>query len=72
MLSYFTAAISCLGLYFVGKKNKYGFIVLLCNEVLWGYLVVTTPEIRGLLLIVCVASVIHYRSFRKWCKDEMV
>ena len=70
MLSYIAALITCLGIYLVGKKNKYGFIVLCCNESLWAYIAITTPEVRGLLLIVGVAVVIHYKSFRKWCEDE--
>ena len=70
MLSYVVAFITCLGLYLVGCKNKYGFLITFFNEFLWAYWIVITPGTRGLLIVCVVTAIISLKSYIKWSKDE--
>lgn len=70
MLSYIVASITCLGMILIGRKNKWGHLVMFLNEFLWAYLILTTPGMMGLMILCVFAAVISFINFRKWCKDE--
>jgi len=70
MISYILGPITILGLYLVGQKNKYGFLVTFFNELLWAYWITITPGTKGLYIVCVVTAIISLRSYRKWCKDE--
>lgn len=70
MLSYVVAVITCLGMYLIGKKNKYGFLITFFNEFLWVYWIMITPDTKGLLIVCVVMMVISLKSYVRWCKDE--
>ena len=70
MLSYIISFITCLGLYLVGKKNKYGFLITFFNEFLWAYWIAITPGAKGLYVVCVVTAIISLKSYMMWCKDE--
>ena len=70
MLSYIVGIITCLGLYLVGRKNKYGFLVTFFNEFLWAYWIAVTPGTKGLFVVCIVTAVISLKSYFRWGKDE--
>lgn len=70
MLSYVVGLITCLAMYLVGKKNKYGHLIMFLNEFLWAYLIITTPGVKGLMFVCVFAAAISFINFRKWSKDE--
>jgi len=70
MLSYVLGAITILGLYLVGRKNKYGFLVTFFSEFLWAYWITITPGAKGLYIVCVVMAIISLQNFMKWRKDE--
>ena len=70
MLSYVVGLITCLAMYLIGRRNKYGHLVMFLNEFLWAYLIFITPGIMGLMFVCVFAGLISWVNFRKWSKDE--
>ena len=70
MLSYIVGLVTCLAMYLIGKKNKWGHLVMFLNEFLWAYLILVTPGIMGLMFVCVFAAAISWVNFRKWSKDE--
>lgn len=58
------------GLWLVGNKKRWGFILnLLCNMT-WIAYVLISKSAYGLLLVVFPAVIINSRNFIKWTKDK--
>jgi apolipoprotein N-acyltransferase len=70
MLSYVLSFLTILGLYLVGRKNKYGFLVTFFSEFLWIYWISITVGAKGLYIACVVIMVISMKSYLRWNKDE--
>jgi hypothetical protein len=69
--SWVLAAIGVCGIYFVGKKTIWGWIVLLVNEVIWVVYAVTTKQ-YGFIFSAIAYAIVYVKSFIHWRRDELV
>ena len=68
MWSWILATIGVLGIYFVGRKTVWGWLVLLFNEVLWiTYAFITSQY--GFIVSAIAYAVVYIRSFIHWRRD---
>ena len=69
MWSWVLAVVGVIGIYFVGRKTIWGWIVLLFNEVLWiAYAVIT--EQYGFIFSAIAYGVVYVKSYRHWKREE--
>jgi len=68
MWSWVLATVGLIGLLFVGRKTRYGWLILLINETLWITYAVQTKQ-YGFILGSLVIMVICIKSYRNWSKD---
>ena len=68
-LDWVAAAFGFIGMYFLGKKNKYGFICHTIMSVLWAIVGIQTGA-YGLLLSSVVFVFLNLGCFWKWKKSE--
>lgn len=69
MWSWILAAIGVTGIFLVGKKTIYGWLILLLNECLWiAYAVVT--EQYGFIVAAVAYGIVYIRSFIVWKRDD--
>ena len=69
--SYILAAIGVKGIFFVGRKTIWGWLVLLLNECLWIVYAVTTKQ-YGFILAAVAYGIVYIKSFIHWRRDENV
>jgi hypothetical protein len=70
MWSWVLACIGITGIYFVGRKTVWGWIVLLVNELLWmGYAIDT--EQYGFIFSALAYGIVYIKSFIHWRRDEL-
>ena len=55
------------GLYVLGNKKDFGFILNVCGNIIW-IIVAFKMKIYGLLLVVIPAIFINIRNYKKWSK----
>ena len=68
MWSWVLAVIGVAGIYYVGRKTIWGWLVLLCNEVLWiTYAVITDPY--GFIFSAIAYGVVYIKSFLHWRQE---
>ena len=58
------------GLYIVGNKNRWGFIINILCGLSWIIYVTISGHTYGLLIVVCPALIINTRNFIKWTKEN--
>ena len=67
--SWILAVIGVTGMFFVGKKTLWGWLVLLLNECLWiGYALVTKQY--GFIAMALAYSFVYIKSYMHWKKDS--
>jgi hypothetical protein len=69
MWSWVLGCIGIIGIYFVGKKTIWGWLVLITNEVLWSIYAITTEQYGFLFAAIAYASV-YIKSFYHWNKTD--
>lgn len=67
--SWILAAIGVSGIYFVGKKTIWGWLVLLFNEVIWTVYALVTGQYGFIVSAVAYAAV-YIRSYIHWKEDK--
>jgi len=66
--SWILAAIGVSGIYFVGRKTIWGWLVLLFNEAIWiAYALVT--EQYGFIVSAVAYAAVYIRSYMHWRED---
>lgn len=65
-MSWAAGVFELLGIWLVGNKNRWGFISFIVCNVLWIYVAIHTPEVRGLLIAVVPALFLNIRAWFKW------
>jgi hypothetical protein len=66
--SWVLAAIGVSGIFFVGQKTIWGWLILLANECLWIIYAVTTQQ-YGFIFAALAYATVYIRSFLHWRKD---
>jgi hypothetical protein len=69
--SWVLGTIGVAGIYFVGRKTIWGWIVLLSNEVLWITYALITKQ-YGFIFSAIAYGIVYVKSFLHWRKDEQV
>ena len=62
--------LTLLGVYMVGNKNKFGFLIALASNIAWITYVIVTGHTFGVALECLPLTVINLRNFIKWRKEE--
>ncbi len=70
MWSWILAIIGVAGIYFVGRKDKWGWYVLLFNECLWiAYAIITDQY--GFIFSAIAYAAVYIRSYIHWSKEPI-
>lgn len=69
MWSWLLAVIGVTGIYFVGRKTIWGWIVLCFNEVLWITYALITKQ-YGFIFSAIAYAAVYIKSFIHWKRDE--
>ena len=69
MWSYILAAIGVTGIFFVGRKTIWGWLVLLLNECLWIIYAVTTKQ-YGFIFAAIAYGVVYIKSYLLWRRED--
>jgi hypothetical protein len=67
MWSWVLAIVGCIGIFFVGKKTVWGWLVLMLNECLWVIYALTTRQ-YGFILASVGYGTIYVKSYREWLR----
>lgn len=67
--SWVLGTIGVAGIYFVGRKTIWGWLVLLCNEILWITYALLTRQ-YGFIFSAVAYGIVYVRSFLHWRRDE--
>jgi hypothetical protein len=68
--SYILAAIGVTGIFFVGRKTIWGWLLLLFNEFLWIIYAVTTEQ-YGFIFAAIAYAAVYIRSYIHWSKEPV-
>lgn len=61
--------LSFIGIYTIGNKQRYGFIIAMIGNMLWFTLGVLTKSI-GLLFANFILALLYIRAFIRWDRDK--
>jgi len=67
--SWILAAIGVTGIFFVGKKVVWAWLVLLVNEFIWIAYAITTKQ-YGFIVMATAYAIVYVRSYLSW-KTEL-
>lgn len=68
--SYILATIGVAGIYFVGRKDIWGWYVLLFNECLWIAYALATDQ-YGFILSALAYAAVYIKSYVHWSKEPV-
>jgi hypothetical protein len=66
--SWVLAAIGVSGIYFVGRKTIWGWLVLLFNEIIWITYAVATQQ-YGFIVSAIAYAAVYIKSYLHWKSD---
>ena len=66
--SWVLAAIGVSGIYFVGRKTVWGWLILLFNEIIWIAHAIITEQ-YGFIVSAVAYAVVYIRSYFHWRED---
>jgi hypothetical protein len=66
--SWLLAILGVSGMYFVGKKTVWGWLVLLANEVIWVVYALVTKQ-YGFIMMAIAYAIVYIKSFISWRKE---
>ena len=69
IIDWIAAIVALTGVYFIGRKNKYGFLICAVSGVIWCCVALSTG-VYGLLLEVVLLFILNIYNFNKWRKEE--
>jgi hypothetical protein len=70
MWSWVLAVIGVAGIYFVGRKTIWGWLILCANEVLWITYAIITKQ-YGFIFSAIAYAAVYIKSFIHWKNDEV-
>jgi len=65
-VDFIAAILELVGLYIVGNKNRFGFILNISCAVFWIIYVLSSKSAYGILIVVVPSIIINIRNFLKW------
>jgi hypothetical protein len=68
--SWILAVIGVAGIYFVGRKTIWGWLVLLFNEALWITYALITDQ-YGFIFSALAYAIVYIRSYIHWSKEKV-
>jgi hypothetical protein len=68
--SWILAIIGVAGIYFVGRKTIWGWLVLLFNEALWITYALMTDQ-YGFIFSALAYAIVYIRSYIHWSKEKV-
>ena len=68
--SWVLAVIGVAGIYFVGRKTIWGWLVLLFNESLWITYALITDQ-YGFIFSALAYAIVYIRSYIHWSKEKV-
>jgi hypothetical protein len=68
--SWLLAVLGVSGMYFVGKKTVWGWLVLLANEVIWVVYALVTKQ-YGFIVMAIAYAIVYIKSYLEWRKVEI-
>ena len=71
MWSYVLAAVGVTGIFFVGRKTIWGWLILLTNECIWIAYALATKQ-YGFILMATAYSAVYIKSFIGWRKEDQI
>jgi nicotinamide riboside transporter PnuC len=69
MIDYVAGGLELTGLFALGNKKRYGFLLSLVGNAGWIYVAFAT-KLYGLLLVVIPAMILNIRNYRKWQRES--
>lgn len=69
MWSWILAAIGVTGIFFVGRKTIWGWLILLLNECIWIAYALATDQ-YGFIVMATAYAAVYIKSFIAWKKEE--
>lgn len=69
--SWILAAIGVTGIFFVGRKTIWGWLILCLNEILWIIYAVTTKQ-YGFIFAAVAYGIVYIKSFIHWKNDDAI
>jgi hypothetical protein len=70
MWSWVLAVIGVTGIYFVGRKTIWGWLVLLTNECIWIVYAFATDQ-YGFIFAATAYSIVYIRSYLHWRSEDI-
>jgi hypothetical protein len=67
--SWLLAAVGVTGIYFVGRKTIWGWLVLVVNECIWIMYALATKQ-YGFIAMATAYTLVYIKSYRQWRKDD--
>ena len=67
--SWVLAAIGVTGMFFVGKKTVWGWLILLVNECIWIAYALATKQ-YGFIVMALAYAAVYVKSYIHWKKEE--
>jgi len=67
--SWILAAIGITGIFFVGKKTVWGWLILLANECIWIAYALSTKQ-YGFIISAAAYAAVYIRSYIHWKREE--
>jgi hypothetical protein len=68
MWSYVLAVIGVTGIFFVGRKTIWGWLILLLNECIWIAYAIATSQ-YGFIFMATAYSVVYIKSYLLWRRE---
>jgi hypothetical protein len=69
MWSWLLAVIGVCGIFLVGQKTIWGWLILCANECLWIIYAITTKQ-YGFIAMALAYATIYIRSYIHWSKEK--
>jgi hypothetical protein len=66
--SWLLAVVGVTGIYVVGRKTIWGWLVLLVNECIWIMYALATKQ-YGFIAMAAAYALVYIKSYRQWRKD---
>ena len=68
MWSWILACVGVTGIFFVGRKTVWGWLVLLVNECIWIAYALKTDQ-YGFIFMSTAYSIVYIKSYLKWREE---
>lgn len=65
-LDFAAGVLTLIGVWLVGDKNRYGFCVAICSNILWILYVLINDHTYGIILECIPLMILNIRNFIKW------